>query len=163
MSIFTAAELKKFEQQYTDGIASGDILAAVQNKKEKFSEATLRKYVQLGLLPRSRRVGKKGRHQGSSGSYPVSVLRLINEIKEGLDRGHSLDALQHGRVGLSGELSATSRHADDFFAKLNGAVQAADESARGGLQKQLREQKNRWQECLKSWRGFVEEIQKAQA
>ena len=33
----------------------------------KFSEATLRKYVQLGLLPRSVRVGRKGKHQGSQG------------------------------------------------------------------------------------------------
>ena len=46
------------------------IVEAFTDAGVRLSEATFRKWVQLGLLPRSRRVGRKGKHQGSLGLYP---------------------------------------------------------------------------------------------
>jgi hypothetical protein len=46
------------------------IVATVTGKGDKLTEPTFRKYVQLGLLPRSVRVGRKGKHRGSQGPLP---------------------------------------------------------------------------------------------
>ena len=85
MALLSATELRRVERDHEDGISSADIVELFSSKGERFSEATLRKYVQLGLLPMSRRVGIRGRHRGSSGLYPVVVVRLINEIKKALE------------------------------------------------------------------------------
>jgi hypothetical protein len=57
MSILSEAEMKRLESKYSEGIASDAVVKLFQGKGLRFSEATLRKYVQLGLLPVSRRVG----------------------------------------------------------------------------------------------------------
>lgn len=75
-------ELDRIEREHDSGISSQEILEAFAKHGIKFSEATLRKYVQLGLLPHSVRVGKKGKHQGSQGMYPASVVRRVERIKE---------------------------------------------------------------------------------
>ena len=66
---------------------SGDQLATLiytsgttgRPKGVRLSEATFRKYVQAGLLPRSKRVGRKGKHRGSQGLYPVEAVRRIGK------------------------------------------------------------------------------------
>ena len=73
--LFTEEELTAIEQKNTEGMSSGEIVALFSGLGARFSEATLRKYVQLGLLPRSRRVGSKGKHKGSRGIYPAGVVR----------------------------------------------------------------------------------------
>ncbi|HEY6879652.1 MAG TPA: hypothetical protein VI299_16610, partial [Polyangiales bacterium] len=69
------------EQAHPTGMSVQQIVAAVGSMGEKLTEATFRKYVQLGLLPRSVRVGRKGKHQGSQGLYPVSVVRQLQQIR----------------------------------------------------------------------------------
>ena len=60
----------------------------------RLSEATFRKYVQAGLLPRSRRVGKKGKHRGSQGLYPVSSVRRMNAIRQMMAQGLTLEDIK---------------------------------------------------------------------
>ena len=55
--------LDRIEREHEQAISSADILDIFASHGIKFSEATLRKYVQLGLLPRSVRVGRKGKHR----------------------------------------------------------------------------------------------------
>ena len=74
--------LNLLERKYAAGLSSVEILDVFASHDVALSEATLRKYVQLGLLPRSVRVGRKGKHQGSQGVYPVSVIRQILRIKQ---------------------------------------------------------------------------------
>nr|AAD42855.1 unknown [Myxococcus xanthus DZF1] len=57
------------------GLPARAILKIFRPRGGGLSEATLRKYVQAGLLPRSRRVGRKGKHQGSVGLYPEEAVR----------------------------------------------------------------------------------------
>ncbi|MEM6733022.1 MAG: hypothetical protein AAF658_15805, partial [Myxococcota bacterium] len=66
MALLSEGELRKLEKKYPTGISSADLVSAFSARGERFSEATLRKYVQLGLLPRSQRIGTQGRHRGSS-------------------------------------------------------------------------------------------------
>ena len=60
--LFTRKELKEIESSWSEGIPSQEIISLFQDRGIKLSEATFRKYVQLGLLPTSRRVGQKGKH-----------------------------------------------------------------------------------------------------
>ena len=61
-------EIEEIERAWPDGMTSRQIVDVFETRGIRFSEATLRKYVQLGLLPRSVRVGRKGKHRGSCGS-----------------------------------------------------------------------------------------------
>src|SRR5262249_57100142 len=84
----------RIEREKRSGLSSGEILDAFASHGIKFSEATLRKYVQLGLLPRSIRVGRKGKHQGSQGMYPARVVRQIQRIKEMMAQDYTIEEIQ---------------------------------------------------------------------
>jgi DNA-binding transcriptional MerR regulator len=74
-------EIGDIERQSPDGLTSRQIVDVFTSRGLRFSEATLRKYVQLGLLPRSVRVGRKGRHRGSCGIYPAEIVRRVNQVR----------------------------------------------------------------------------------
>src|SRR5882672_3991089 len=88
------ATLTDLERGHEAGFSSAEILSLLEQHGVKFSEATLRKYVQLGLLPRSVRVGKKGKHQGSQGMYPSAVIRQILRIKEMMADDLTIEQIQ---------------------------------------------------------------------
>jgi len=50
-------DLIQIERTHPDGLTSAQIIGIFQARGARLSEATFRKYVQLGLLPRCRRVG----------------------------------------------------------------------------------------------------------
>jgi len=80
-ALLTERDLKAIEREHPDGVTSVQVVDVFVRRGIRFSEATFRKYVQQGLVPRSRRVGRKGKHQGSLGLYPTTVIRRINAIK----------------------------------------------------------------------------------
>ncbi|MBS1152350.1 MAG: hypothetical protein H6Q89_4048, partial [Myxococcaceae bacterium] len=77
MEILRPEELERIERDYASGVPARVILEIFRPRGVRLSEATFRKYVQAGLLPRSRRVGRKGKHRGSQGLYPVEAVRRI--------------------------------------------------------------------------------------
>lgn len=129
MSTLTPVDLKKVEKQYEAGIGSAAVVELFKQKGERFSEATLRKYVQLGLLPKSRRVGERGRNRGSRGVYPPEIVRLINDIKASLDAGATLDEIRLSKVGLAGEVDGLMRVTGDVVQRFEEAI--AREADRG--------------------------------
>lgn len=98
------AELNRIESERASGITSAEILSVLEHHGVKFSEATLRKYVQLGLLPRSVRVGRKGKHQGSQGMYPATVVRQILLIKEMLADDLTIEQIQKEFLFVRGDI-----------------------------------------------------------
>jgi len=82
----------------------------------RLSEATFRKYVQVGLLPRSRRVGRKGKHRGSRGLYPVGVVRRINVIKKMMAEGLTLEEIRRSFVFFRNEIEELERVLDAILA-----------------------------------------------
>jgi hypothetical protein len=90
------AELKRIEKDFEDGVTSAQLFELLQTLEVKMSEPTFRKYVQLGLLPRSRRVGQKGKHKGSQGVYPVSIVSRIIEIKTLMEGDLTLEEIANG-------------------------------------------------------------------
>lgn len=92
--------LEKFENDHSDGVTSIEIMAVLAQIGVRISEATLRKYIQVGLLPRSRRVGTRGRHQGSWGLYPPWTARQILEIKKLLSEGKTIQEFSEGYMAV---------------------------------------------------------------
>jgi hypothetical protein len=74
-------EFEAIEQAHADGMSVQQIVETFTARGSRLSEATFRKYVQLGLLPRSVRVGRKGKHRGSQGLYPATAVRQIDHIR----------------------------------------------------------------------------------
>ena len=130
MANLNLAELRRIERLYAGGIKSSAVVEIFRAKGHRFSEATLRKYVQLGLLPKSRRVGVRGRHRGSSGLYPVSIVRLVNDIKRALDEGATLEEVRFGDVGLAGEVDMLRRTGEEVLNCLAQAVARLQDTKR---------------------------------
>lgn len=92
--LFSEAELVELEAEHREGMTAVQIVEIFSARGVRLSEATFRKYVQQGLLPRSRRVGRKGKHRGSLGLYPVKALSRINVIKTRMAEGYTIEEIQ---------------------------------------------------------------------
>jgi hypothetical protein len=91
-------ELDEIERQSPEGLTSRQIVDVFTARGIRFSEATLRKYVQLGLLPRSVRVGRKGKHRGSCGIYPANVVRRVNQVRAMMAADLTIEDIQRSFV-----------------------------------------------------------------
>src|SRR5512135_3925801 len=103
--LLAETEIERVERERAAGISSAEVVRLFEAKGARLSAATFRKYVQAGLLPRSRRVGRKGKHTGSSGLYPVSVVRRIDLIKRMMAEGLTREDIRGSFVGLKNQLS----------------------------------------------------------
>ena len=116
------ATLARIEKERAQGLTSAEILDLFALHGIQLSEATLRKYVQLGLLPRSIRVGRKGKHQGSQGIYPVAVVRQILRIKQMMAEDYTIEQIQREFLFMRSDLQALEQTLDSLFDKLDRIV-----------------------------------------
>jgi len=88
--------LQEFETRFPAGATSAQVVAFFQQQGVRLSEATFRRYVQLGFLPRCRRVGRqgRGRHRGSEGIYPTAVVRRLHEVKRLHEQELTIDEIR---------------------------------------------------------------------
>ena len=121
MQRITDELLDRFEREHPQGITSQEILDTLVAHDVKFSEATLRKYVQLGLLPRSVRVGKKGKHQGSQGMYPATVIRQIQHIRDMMAQNFTIEEIQREFLFVRGDIEDLERCIAKVFEALREA------------------------------------------
>jgi hypothetical protein len=105
-------------------LTSAEILDLFVSHGVSLSEATLRKYVQLGLLPRSVRVGKKGKHQGSRGIYPVNVVRQIISIKQMMAENYTIEQIQKEFLFIRSDVEALEQALGRIFKKLDDVMRA---------------------------------------
>jgi len=113
------AMLIRIEREHAAGLSSAEILDVFAVHGIQLSEATLRKYVQLGLLPRSVRVGRKGKHQGSQGVYPVQVVREILRIKEMMARSFTIEQIQREVLFMRSDLQLLESTLISIFDKVD--------------------------------------------
>ncbi len=109
MEILRPEELARIERDYASGVPARVILEIFRPHGVQLSEATFRKYVQAGLLPRSKRVGHKGKHRGSTGLYPVEAIRRINAIKKMMAEGHTLEEIRRSFVFFKNHIDQLDR------------------------------------------------------
>lgn len=114
--------LHRIEKAHGSGLTSAEILDLFVRHNVQLSEATLRKYIQLGLLPRSVRIGKKGKHQGSQGVYPVSVVRQIVRIKQMMAESYTIEQIQKEFLFIRSDLEQLEQLLDGIFRKLDGVT-----------------------------------------
>ena len=109
-------ELDEIERSWPDGMTSRQIVDVFETRGIRFSEATLRKYVQLGLLPRSVRVGRKGKHRGSCGLYPAHVVRRVNVVKGMMAADRTIEEIQRSFVRFKDEIETVENDLRDLIA-----------------------------------------------
>lgn len=122
MQRITDEVLDRLEREHPQGITSAEILDTLAAHGIKFSEATLRKYVQLGLLPRSVRVGRKGKHQGSQGMYPAGVVRQVQRIREMMAEDYTIEEIQRQFLFVRGDIEDLERTIAKVFDALREAA-----------------------------------------
>ncbi len=109
-------EIEEIERAWPDGLTSRQIVDVFETRGIRFSEATLRKYVQLGLLPRSVRVGRKGKHRGSCGLYPANVVRRVNVVKGMMASDQTIEEIQRSFLRFKDEIETVEKDLRDLMA-----------------------------------------------
>jgi DNA-binding transcriptional MerR regulator len=127
------SSLIQVEATRPDGLTSGEILEILGRHGVSVSEATLRKYVQLGLLPRSIRVGTKGKHRGSRGLYPTEVVRRIALIKALMAERYTIEDIRRRVAFLSVDIDKLEAGLQSVLAKIRQSAEVATGLVAGGL------------------------------
>ncbi|MCG3174116.1 MAG: hypothetical protein GMKNLPBB_02340 [Myxococcota bacterium] len=148
MDTLSPEELSALENAYPDGLTSAQIIDFFQDRGVRLSEATFRKYVQLGLLPRSRRVGAKGKHRGSRGLYPADTIRRIHAIKGMMELDLTLEQIQRSFFGFKNRIEAMARETSEIISEFEDEIRRREfrgqEAERMSAELQdIREQANR--------------------
>ncbi|HZS36286.1 MAG TPA: MerR family transcriptional regulator [Polyangia bacterium] len=124
--LLPSKELDAIERAHPEGLTAAQVVEVFQRRGLKLSEATFRKYVQLGLLPRSRRVGRKGKHQGSMGLYPATAVRRVNAIKRMMAEGQTIQEIQGSFLRFKDEIEALERGLKDVFSGFERELRAPE-------------------------------------
>jgi hypothetical protein len=109
-------EIDEIERTWPNGLTSRQIVDVFETRGIRFSEATLRKYVQLGLLPRSVRVGRKGKHRGSCGMYPALVVRRVNIVKGMMAEDRTIEEIQRSFARFKDEIDSVQKDLRELLA-----------------------------------------------
>lgn len=137
--LLSDAELREVREQYADGITAVQIVELFASRGVRFSEATFRKYVQQGLLPRSRRIGRKGKHRGSLGVYPAKVVHRINLIKSLMSDGYTIDQIQSQFLKFTDVIEKLEEGLQSIFELFNEDAESPrfDSKARKSISREI--------------------------
>ena len=139
-------ELDEIERAWPNGLTSRQIVDVFETRGIRFSEATLRKYVQLGLLPRSVRVGRKGKHRGSCGLYPALVIRRVNTVKGMMAEDRTIEEIQRSFARFKDDIDSVQKELRELIAGFEREAkapvgQADDADARRAIEEEIIEAK----------------------
>jgi DNA-binding transcriptional MerR regulator len=124
MDYLDQTEIERVERERAAGITSGEVVRLFESRGARLSAATFRKYVQVGLLQRSRRVGRKGKHTGSTGLYPVSVVRRIAVIKRMMAAGYTIEDIRGSFVTVANRLEDVEKGLNELVSELGRKARA---------------------------------------
>ncbi len=124
-------EIAEIERTWPNGLTSRQIVDVFETRGIRFSEATLRKYVQLGLLPRSVRVGRKGKHRGSCGLYPALVIRRVNTVKGMMAEDRTIEEIQRSFARFKDDIDSVQTELRDLISSLEREAKAPASPALG--------------------------------
>jgi len=124
MEFLDLSEIERIEAERPAGITTGEVVRLFEARGARLSASTFRKYVQLGLLPRSRRVGRKGKHSGSTGLYPSSVVRRIAVIKRMMAEGYTVEDIRGSFVTVRNRLEDVEKGLRELVDELSAKARA---------------------------------------
>jgi DNA-binding transcriptional MerR regulator len=144
-------ELRAVETEHAEGISAVQIVDIFTARGIRFSEATFRKYVQQGLLQRSKRVGRKGKHRGSMGVYPAKTVRRINAIKRLMGEGYTIEEIQDQFLRFSNVVESIEENLDELWSRLDDELARPhyDNRTRRSLEKQIGEARETADELMR--------------
>jgi DNA-binding transcriptional MerR regulator len=150
------AELAEIERAHPQGLTSRQIVDLFETRGIRFSEATLRKYVQLGLLPRSVRVGRKGKHRGSCGLYPANVIRRVNLVKGMMAEDLTIEEIQRSFIRFKDEIDTVEKGLRDLIAGFERQAKgpALEAERRRELEREINEAKRAAGELIRRISGL---------
>lgn len=138
IALLKEEDLRTIEATYAAaGITAAQIIEVFSSRGIKFSEASFRKYVQQGLLPRSRRVGRKGKHRGSLGMYPAKTIRRINTVKSLMADGYTIEEIQGQFLLYTDLVEGVAEGLTELWARLATDSKRLDDKARREVEKDL--------------------------
>lgn len=120
--VLSEAQIREIEAENAEGLSSQDLVRVFNDRRVRFSEANLRRYVQLGLVPRSRRIGQKGMHQGSRGMYPVRAVRRINLIKKLMAERYTLEEIQQKFLAFQDDIEILDEASEKLVESFEGRI-----------------------------------------
>jgi len=137
-------------------LTSRQIVDLFETRGIRFSEATLRKYVQLGLLPRSVRVGRKGKHRGSCGLYPANVVRRVNLVKGMMAEDLTIEEIQRSFARFKDEIDSIEKGVRALIAGFEREAKgpALDAERRRGLEVEINDAKRAAGELVRRITGL---------
>jgi DNA-binding transcriptional MerR regulator len=136
-TVLKEEELRAIEGTYAEGITAVQIVDVFTSRGIKFSEASFRKYVQQGLLPRSKRVGRKGKHRGSLGVYPAKTIRRINAVKQLMADGYTIEEIQGQFLLYTDLVEGVAEHLAELWSRLAADVTKLEPAQRKALEREL--------------------------
>jgi hypothetical protein len=136
-------EIVEIEREWPNGLTSRQIVDVFETRGIRFSEATLRKYVQLGLLPRSVRVGRKGKHRGSCGLYPALVVRRVNAVKGMMAEDRTIEEIQRSFARFKDDIDSVQKDLRELLAgfEREAKAPAGDPNEKQSLEQEITEAK----------------------
>ena len=154
--LFSADELARLEADHAEGLTAVQIVELFSNRGVRFSEATFRKYVQLGLVPRSRRIGRKGKHRGSLGVYPAKAVRRINAVRLLMDEGRTIEEIQGDLLRFADALETLEEGVVDLFHRFEAELESPrfDTKTHKSLRREIDEARRSADELLKRLDGL---------
>ncbi len=153
MELLRPEEIERIEREYAAGLTARVLVGVFAAKGIPLTEATFRKYVQAGLLPRSKRVGRKGKHQGSQGLYPASAVRRMNAIKQMMAQGLTLEDIKASFVVFKNHIELAGQELGQVF---DGYERHLERKALGDRSK--KEMNTRLRELRVQSRELLQEI-----
>lgn len=162
----SSRQLVDIEKAHPEGLSSKEIIQVLGDHGEPLSEATLRKYVQMGLLPRSRRVGQKGKHRGSRGIYPVEVIRRVDEIRRAMDQGDTLEELARASQAVRAKVSSLRVAMDEVLeaAETDFSARELDRKSKSAMRAELsllKRSSKDWIKTLDRWMSSLEQAEQS--
>ena len=147
----TDDELRAIEAAHPDGMTAVQIVDVFASRGLRFSEATFRKYVQLGLVPRSRRIGRKGKHRGSLGVYPAKAVRRISAVRRLMDEGRTIEEIQAALLRFADVIETLEEGLTDLFGRFETELGAPRFEGKAGknLRRELDDARRDADELLK--------------
>jgi hypothetical protein len=153
-------EIADIERSSPDGLTSRQIVDVFETRGVRFSEATLRKYVQLGLLPRSVRVGRKGKHRGSCGLYPAHVVRRVNVVKGMMAEHRTIEEIQRSFARFKDDIESVEKDLRALIASFEREAKApaVGPEGRRELEREITEAKRAAGELVRRIAGLERRI-----
>jgi DNA-binding transcriptional MerR regulator len=153
-------DLRQIEKDYADGLTAVQVVDIFTQRGVRFSEATFRKYVQMNLLPRSRRVGRKGKHQGSLGLYPATTVRRINAIKQLQAENYTIEDIQRQFLRYRDEIESIERSLGVVLGGFEEEMGAPhfDAETRKTLKRELAEARRTAEELMRRIEGIERRV-----